>query len=56
MWFKRYKIGWNCMSEEREFVGQIVSNKRVTVPIKICKLLKLQEGDYVRIKISKEKR
>lgn len=41
------------MTQEEEFVGQIVSNKRVSVPSKICKLLKLREGDYVKIKIRK---
>jgi len=43
-------------NEEQEFVSQVVSNYRFTVPSKVCKLLKLQEGDFVRIKISKEKR
>jgi len=42
-------------SEEEEFIAQIVSNSRVTVPRKIMKLLKLKERDYVKIKIKKVK-
>ena len=41
--------------ETVEFLTQIGKRMRYTVPKKIVEMLRLKEGDYVRIRISFEK-
>lgn len=39
--------------ETTDFVRRIVSNMRVSIPKEICRVMKLKEGDYVKIRIRK---
>jgi AbrB family looped-hinge helix DNA binding protein len=37
------------------FVGQLIADGRITIPDKIRELLRLKEGDYVRVTIQPAK-
>jgi len=41
--------------EEREFVAKVQKGRRVAIPKLICEVLKINEGDIIKVKISKEK-
>jgi bifunctional DNA-binding transcriptional regulator/antitoxin component of YhaV-PrlF toxin-antitoxin module len=41
-------------AKEKSFITRVVSTHRVTIPLIICRLLDIEDGDIVRVTVKKE--